>query len=238
MVCGRLKDWSWGAPGWAVANSGKDPLGGGVWWVSLWDKHPPRVLSALTPFPHDSDPGRETPSEAERLRFLYKRLVPGISLPQTQNPVDLRSSSQYTGEYGRRRNEPLATKYNCKKLTASRTYPFTHLHSPGAGRCSATATAWWVCFCPSGKKASLLGQSPAVARSLLIQLLSFISIQGLGVQSDCPQKKCQHCKESTNLSLRFPHSPSRTLLWTYWLVGQVFLFFLFWCLVLADSQMW
>ena len=30
-VCGRLKDWSWGAPGWAVANSGKDPLGGGVW---------------------------------------------------------------------------------------------------------------------------------------------------------------------------------------------------------------
>lgn len=83
-------------------------------------------------------------------------------------------------------------------------------------------------------------QSLAVARSLfeLIQLLSFISIQGLGVlMFYCPKPKCCHARTaapSINFSSKVPRLPSRALLWTYWLSTQVFCF-LFVCFELIPK---
>lgn len=48
LGCGQ--QWQGSFRGWGLVS---EPL----------NKRHPRVLSALTPFPHDSDPGRETPSE-------------------------------------------------------------------------------------------------------------------------------------------------------------------------------
>lgn len=69
-----------------------------------------------------------------------------------------------------------------------------HLHSPWV--CSCSETGMINELLPKRKQVSWLGQRLAAARSLLelIQLPSFISIQGAGVLSDCPKMKCCHCK--------------------------------------------